>query len=133
MICFSKTSVGRLLDELRRSWDAQHKVYRLANVVQTLHQEVKVEQSVLSGLLETGCLLTRYNTLLVRFHKHLLKGRPIKISKGLHTCPLNRLWFRVLRTDPVNILTMSTSAFWRWSNQFNLRVVVVGRPLAHQN
>ena len=64
MICFSKACVGRLLGELRRSRDALHKVYRLANVVQTLYQEVKVEQSVLIGLLETSCfLLSLYHTL----------------------------------------------------------------------
>ena len=44
---------------------------------------------------------------LVRLHKHFSQGNSIKISKGLHTCPLNRLWFRVLHTDPKNILTMN--------------------------
>ena len=65
--------------------DTFPKVYRLANVVQTPHKEVKVEQSVLIGLLETGCLLNLYTTLLVRLHKHLSKGNPIKISRGLHS------------------------------------------------
>ena len=115
-----------MLGELHRSRDAQHKVYRLANVVQTPHQEVKVEQSVLIGLLETGCLLNLYTTLSVRLHKHLSKGNLIKISKGLHTCPLHRLWLRVLHTDPLDILIMNTSAFLRWSSQFNIRAVVVG-------
>ena len=52
LICFSRTCVGRLLGELRRSRDAHHKVYRLANVVQTPRKDVKVEHSVFSGLLE---------------------------------------------------------------------------------
>ena len=63
---------------------------------------------------------------LVRLRKHFSQGNPIKISRGLHTCPLNRLWFRVLHTDPINMLTMNTSASLRWSSQFNIRVVVVG-------
>ena len=88
MICFNKTCVGRLLGELHRSRETETttilfpKVYRLANVVQTPHQEVKVEQSVLIGLLETGCLLNLYTTLAVRLHKHLWKGNPFKVSKG---------------------------------------------------
>ena len=90
-----------MLGELNRSRDAQHKVYRLANVVQILYQEVRVDQSVLVGLLETGCFLNLKTTLSVRLHKHLSEGNPNKISKGLHTCPLHRLWLRVLPTDPV--------------------------------
>ena len=132
MICFSKTCVGRLLGELHRSRETETttilspKNYKLANVV---HQKVKVEQSFSLGSLSTGCLLNLYITLLmrlVRLRKHFSQGNPIKISRGLHTCPLNRLWFRVLHTDPINILTMNTSASLRWSSQFNIRVVVVG-------
>ena len=115
-----------MLGELHLSRDALHKVYRLANVVQTPYQEVRVEQSVLVGLLETGCFLHLYTTLSVRLHKHLSEGTPNKISKGLHTCPLHRLWLRVLHTDPVTIPTMNTSASLRWSNLFHIGVVVVG-------
>ena len=131
MVCFSKACVGRLLGELHRSRDALHKVYRLANVVQTPYQEVKVEQSVLMGLLETGCLLNLYTTLSVRLHKHLSEGDPNKIDKGLHTCPLHCLWLRVLHTDPVTIPTMNTSACSRLSNQSHIGVVVVGISHRH--
>ena len=115
-----------MLGELSRSRDAQHKVYRVANVVQTPRKDVKVEQSVLVGLLETGYFLNLYTTLSARLHKHLSEGNPNKINKGLHTCPLNRLWLWVLHTDPVTIPTMNTSASLRWSNQFHIGVIVVG-------